>query len=124
MVHHVAFQDGETVKVGQVLCRIDTGGESSSGVAEDASDEATDNTKDTQASSEDDTWTVTIADRPADEVGVRLCSQRPFHCCEDGLECRWVCGVGKSVQQVGALLARQVELARCSVRNVNGDDAV
>jgi len=65
---------------------------------EEVSEEASDDTADTQATSEDHTRTVAIANRPADEVGMSLSAKRVLHSLDDGAEGSRVGGGLQSAQ--------------------------
>ena len=71
---------------------------------DDGSEQSSHDTTDTKTTSEDDARAVSIADGPADEVGVGLAAQRPLDRRHDILERRWVGRVLQSVEQRGAFL--------------------
>lgn len=90
---------------------------------ENSGDEASDDTCDPEPTSEDDAGAIAIADGPANEVGVGLPTQRPLDGGSHLPEGRWVGRILQSMEQGGALLGREIELARTTIGNVDGDDA-
>lgn len=91
---------------------------------DDACEKTSNDATNTQSAGEDNTRAVAVADRPTDEVGVSLATQRPLNGGDHVLECRWVSGVLQSVQQSSTLLRRKVELAGAAISDVDRDDAV
>lgn len=84
------------------------------GVAErqdNGSDQPDHDPADAQTTGEDDTRTVTVADGPADEVGVSLAAERPLDRRHDVLERRRVGRVLERVEKSCALLGREIELS-------------
>lgn len=90
---------------------------------EDGSNEATDDAGNTKTAGEDDTRTVAVADGPSDEVGVGLAAERPLDRGSDIAEGRRMRGVLESMEQAGAFLGREVELASTTIGDVDGYDA-
>ena len=78
--------------------------------------------EDTQATGEDDTGSVAVADGPADEVRVSLSAQGVLDGCDDGAKGGRVSRVLQCVEKSLLLTRRQVELARRVVGDVDGDD--
>ena len=85
--------------------------------------DASNNTRNTEPSSKDYTRSIAIADRPADEVGMRLATKSPFDGVGNVAKGGRVGGVSESVKEGSSLLRREVELARCAVCQIDCDDA-
>ncbi len=64
---------------------------------QDRSDAAGNDTTHAKAASEDDAWSVAVADGPANEVGVSLVPERPLHRPTHVAESWRVSGVCESV---------------------------
>lgn len=88
---------------------------------EDSCDNAADNSTNTKAPCKDHTRPVAVTDGPSNEVGVGLMTERPFDCVHNSAESSRVRSVGQGVKQSGALLRGEIELARCSIGNVDGN---
>lgn len=69
---------------------------------EDSGNNATNDAKNTEAASKDNTRAVSVANAPANEIGVCLMTERPFDGVNDVAECRGVGGVGQSVKEGGS----------------------
>lgn len=67
---------------------------------------------------------VTIADRPADEIRVRLTSQSGFNHIFNERKCRWVSCMLKSVKDCCSVTVRKVEFSRRIGSKVMRDNAV
>lgn len=88
---------------------------------EDAHEDASNDGEDAEAASEDDAWTIAIADCPADEVRVSLAAKRPFDADHDLAKSRRVRRVRQSAEERVALARREVELASTAISNVDGN---
>lgn len=89
---------------------------------EDSGNDATNNAAEPEAASEDYSWTVAVANGPADEIGVSLVTERPFNGVYNTSERRRMCCICESVQKRSTFLGGQVELARSPIRYVNCND--
>ena len=86
-------------------------------------DDAANNTANTKTASEDYTWAIAVANRPSNEIGVRLASQGPLNSRDDIPKCEWVSRALKSMKKSSPLPRREIKLASTSIRNINGDDS-
>ena len=91
---------------------------------EQISENAEHNQADTETTGKDNTRAVTVADGPANEVGVSLAAKRPFNSGRNIAPCGGVSGVGESMEERRAFSARKVKLAGTTISNVDADDTV
>ncbi len=89
---------------------------------ENSGKDARNNPTDSKTASENHTWSIAVADGPANEVGVRLMSQRPLHGSKDSGKGRWVCGVCEGVKESCPLLGGEIQLARGTIGNIRRND--
>lgn len=90
---------------------------------QEVGNKASEDTKNAQTTSEDDTRSIAVADSPTDEVGVCLLAKRKFDIRHDALECGWVGGVLESVEHRLLLPRGQVEFTGGTLGEVDADDA-
>jgi hypothetical protein len=90
---------------------------------DEVGDQASSDGEYTKTTSEDDTRTVAVADRPSNEVGVRLSAKGVLDGGDDGVEGGWVGSVLEGVKKSLLLTRGKVEFAWRVVSDVDGDDA-
>lgn len=90
---------------------------------QDCSNDATNNTSYAEAASEDDAWSVTVADRPTDEVRMGLMTQCPFDGVDDLAESSRMSGDSQGVEERSTFLGREVQLTWSPVGDVDCNDA-
>lgn len=91
---------------------------------DDSNDEAKDNKTNTKTSCKEHTCGVTVADRPADKVGVGLVAKTLIHRLEDTPECRGMSGVRQSLDSGLLLSGGEIQLAGSAIHDVCRNDPV
>lgn len=91
---------------------------------QDGDDKGDSNETNTESPGEEDASGVTVADGPTNEVGVSLLAERVLNYFNGQAAGRRVGSVREGVKSGVTFLGREVELSRCTLHNVRGDNTV